>query len=46
MTDQGSRLGGAVISYTPSRMPEIVSFVLTAALFTSGFLLTFGAVLA
>jgi len=42
MTNPGSRYGGAAISYTPSRMPEIVSFVLTAVLFGSGFLLTFG----
>ena len=40
MTHRGSRFGGAVISHTPSRMPAIVSFVLTAALFAGGFLLT------
>jgi hypothetical protein len=35
-----------VISYTPSRMPQVLSFVLTAALFLGAFLLTFGHALA
>ncbi len=40
MTDRASAPRGAVIAHTPSGMPEIVSFVLTAALFAGGFLLT------
>jgi len=35
-----------VISRAPSRVPEILSFVLTAALFLGAFLLTFGHALA
>ena len=41
-----TRPSGAVISYAPSHMPEIASFVLTGALVAGSFLLTFGAVLA
>ena len=40
MTRQASRPRGGVISYMPSRVPEIASSVLTAALFASGFALT------
>jgi len=35
-----------VISYTPSRLPAVFSFVLTGALFTAALLLTFGQTLA
>ena len=33
---------GVVISHAPSRVPQVLSFVLTAALFLGAFLLTFG----
>jgi hypothetical protein len=35
-----------VISYMPSRLPAILSFALTGALFTAALLLTFGQALA
>jgi len=43
---QALKSHGVVISYAPSRMPGILSFVLTAALFLSAFLATFAHALA
>ena len=37
-TQRVLRNHGAVISYAPSRMPAVLSFVLTAALFLGAFL--------
>jgi hypothetical protein len=37
-TQRVLRNHGAVISYAPSRMPAVLSFVLTAALFLGSFL--------
>ena len=46
MTDRDPRVSPAVISHTPSRVPEILSVVITAAVFAGGFLLTVSQVLA
>jgi|GEM_PF-4405147 len=46
MTDRDPRFSRAIISHTPSRVLEILSVVITAAVFTGGFLLTVSQALA